>query len=325
MSLLKTRKVQDFYYYTEKKEINMVTVPYRGIEPVENLVVKTIMEKGRVLYVTGETKESALISLRLKELELDYIYEKEDFDFGIHLINFNEGIKIKKEYDLLVYDDVNSFPEHTKLEAQNLVGYLYNKCTKTVAYSIEPIFNETEVIEIPLKGRSGFITEPRVIETRVNIHEAVPNFIYDYLLWFISENRKILYITQNNENKNNIIEFLLSINEKYEDIIVDIDNMDMDEIKRYAYTEEKPYIFIASTIRELLDIKVNFEIILAGADSEKYDYRKLIFLALRTGFINDINGELLLLCKTPSLDVKKAQDISRYYNRVIWDSEFGSD
>lgn len=322
---MNSNKVQDFYFYKEQKEINMVTVPYRGIDPIEHLVIKTIQEKGRVLYVTGEQKEESLIYLRLKQLDLNFIYEKEDFDFGIKIINFDEGLKIEGNYDLLIYDDVNSFPEHTKLEIQNLIGYLHSKCSKIVAYSIEPIFNRIEVIEIPLKGRSGFITEPRVIETRLNINECVPNSIYDYIVWFISENRKTLFISQDDESKKNIKEFLLSIDEEYKYIIIDIDNMDIEEIKKYAYAKDKPYIFIASTIRELLDIKVNFEIIVSGADSDKYDYRKLLFLTLRTGFIDDVNGELVLLCKTPSIDMKKAQDTSRYYNKVIWDSEFAED
>lgn len=322
---MNTNKVQDFYFYKEQNEINMVTVPYRGIDPIEHLVIKRIQEKGRVLYITGEKKEESLIYKRLKVLGIDSIYDTEDFEFGINIINFDEGLKIVENYDLLIYDDVNSFPEHTKLEIQNLVGYLHGKCKKIVAYSIEPIFNGIEVIEIPLKGRSGFITEPRVIETRLDIKACFPNSIYEYIVWFRTENRKALFITQDEKSKNNIKEFLIDIDEDYKYNIIDIDDMDISEIKKYAYKEDRPYIFISSTIRELLDVGINFEIIVAGADSDKFDYRKLLFLTLRTGYIDNTNGELVLLCKTVNTNIKKTQDTARYYNKVIWDAEFVQD
>lgn len=326
---MKTEKrMQLFSWYetSQEKAINMKTVPYMGIEPVKDLVEKVLKENGRVLYITGEDKDRVLIVRAMRDLGIDSISVHQDLEINekesLVICDYLQALRVREEYDLVIYDDVNSFPIHKKPEMQHLIGFIFPKCRKVVAYSFESVFMGMDVIEVPMAGKSGFVSEPRVLETRLNLDEFVPTSVYEYLLWFVFEKKKVLFITTNKKVKKKVARFLAKIDESLESCIYDVDEIGTKTMRELCSDHTKSHIFITDNLDDYVDMETNFEIIIHGADASRYSYRELIFLCLRSGYYDEMNGEVLMICQNVTRDIEKTRDLARHYNKVLWDEGF---
>lgn len=326
---MKTEKrMQLFSWYetSQEKAINMKTVPYMGIEPVRDLVEKVLKENGRVLYITGEDKDRVLIVRAMRDQGMDSISVHQDLEINekesLVICDYLQALRVREEYDLVIYDDVNSFPIHKKPEMQHLIGFIFPKCRKVVAYSFELVFMGMDVIEVPMAGKSGFVSEPRVLETRLNLDEFVPTSVYEYLLWFVFEKKKVLFVTTNKKVKKKVARFLTKIDESLESCIYDVDEIGTKTMRELCSDHTKSHIFITDNLDDYLDMETNFEIIIHGADASRYSYRELIFLCLRSGYYDEMNGEVLMICQNVTRDIEKTRDLARHYNKVLWDEGF---
>jgi len=326
---MKTEKrMQLFSWYetSQEKAINMKTVPYMGIEPVRDLVEKVLKENGRVLYITGEDKDRVLIVRAMRDQGMDSISVHQDLEINekesLVICDYLQALRVREEYDLVIYDDVNSFPIHKKPEMQHLIGFIFPKCRKVVAYSFELVFMGMDVIEVPMAGKSGFVSEPRVLETRLNLDEFVPTSVYEYLLWFVFEKKKVLFVTTNKKVKKKVARFLTKIDESLESCIYDVDEIGTKTMRELCSDHTKSHIFITDNLDDYVDMETNFEIIIHGADASRYSYRELIFLCLRSGYYDEMNGEVLMICQNVTRDIEKTRDLARHYNKVLWDEGF---
>ncbi|NCC78143.1 MAG: hypothetical protein EOM07_00885 [Clostridia bacterium] len=326
---MKTEKrMQLFSWYetSQEKAINVKTVPYMGIEPVRDLVEKVLKENGRVLYITGEDKDRVLIVRAMRDLGIDSISVHQDLEINekesLVICDYLQALRVREEYDLVIYDDVNSFPIHKKPEMQHLIGFIFPKCRKVVAYSFELVFMGMDVIEVPMAGKSGFVSEPRVLETRLNLDEFVPTSVYEYLLWFVFEKKKVLFVTTNKKVKKKVARFLAKIDESLESCIYDVDEIGTKTMRELCSDHTKSHIFITDNLEDYVDMETNFEIIIHGADASRYSYRELIFLCLRSGYYDEMNGEVLMICQNVTRDIEKTRDLARHYNKVLWDEGF---
>lgn len=326
---MKTEKkieLLNWYETSTEKAINMKTVPYMGIEPVKDLIEKVLKDGGRVLYITGEDKEKVLIVKAMRYLGFDSISVHQDLEINekesLVICDYLQALRVREEYELVVYDDVNSFPVHKKPEMQHLIGFIYPRCRKVVAYSFETVFMGMKVIEIPMEGKSGFVSEPRILETRLNLEEFVPTSVYEYLLWFVFEKKSVLFLTTNKKVKKKVARYLTKIDESLENCIYDVDEIGTKAMKELCDDHSKPHIFITDDLDDHLDMETNFEIIIHGADENRYSYRELIFLCLRSGYYDELNGEVLMLCQNVTRDIEKTRDLARHFNKVLWDEGF---
>lgn len=326
MKLEKKEQLFHWYEQGEQKAINIKTVPYMGISPIEDLVKKVLYEGGRVLYITGEVKEDVLMVRAMAEAGFSSISIHQELEIKeqahLVIVDYFQALRIKSRYDLVVYDDVNSFPIHRKPEMQQLIGLVYPKCSKVLAYSFEVVFMGMDVMEVPMAGRSGFVSEPRFIETRLNLDEFVPTSVYEYLLWFVFEKKKVLFITGDKKVKRKVARFLRKIDESLEGAIFDVDEIGTKTMKELCKDQEKAYIFITDDLEDYIDMETNFEIIIHGADAARYSYRELLFFCLRSGLYDDLNGEVIMLCQHISRDMEKTKELTRYFNKVLWEEGF---
>ena len=326
MKTAKKQAIIDWYVNSSDKAINIKTVPYRGIEPILDLVVKVLDEKGKVLYITGEDKEKVILVDELKKMGYTSFSIHQEFEIveneDLVVCDYYQALRVKGQYDLVIYDDVNSFPIHKKPEMQHLIGLIYPRCKKVVAFSFDTVFFGVEVIEVPLSKRSGFVSEPRILETRLNLEEFIPNSVYEYLMWFVIEKKKVLFVTDNKKVKRKVSRFLMKIDTNLGNCIYDVDEIGTNEMIELSMDTSKPHIFITDDLDDYLDVPNNLEIIIHGADSSRYSYRELIFFCLRSGYYDDLNGEVILLCQTITRDIEKTRDMARYFNKVLWDDGF---
>lgn len=326
MKTEKKQQLMNWYEDSPDKAINIKTVPYMGVEPIRDLVKKVLFEGGRVLYITGEDKEKVLMVKEMRTAGFDSISLHQDMeireDESFVVCDYLQAMRVKGHYSLVVYDDVNSFPVHKKPEMQQLIGFIYPRCEKVIAYSFETVFMGMGVLEVPMAGRSGFISEPRILETRLNLDEFIPNSVYEYLLWFVFEKKKVLFLTTNKKVKQKMARFLSKIDETLESSIYDVDEIGTNRMKELCTDESKAHIFITDDLEDYVGVETNLEIIIHGADSSRYSYRELIFLCLRSGYYDELNGEVIMLCQTVTRDIEKTRDMTRHFNKVLWDEGF---
>ncbi|WP_312651195.1 hypothetical protein [Proteiniclasticum sp.] len=326
MKTEKIKQLMNWYDTSMDKAINMKTVPYMGIEPVKDLVKKILYDGGRVLYITGEDKEKVLIVRVMREAGFESISVHQEMEINemdaLVICDYFQALRVRGEYDLVIYDDVNSFPIHKKPEMQQLIGFIFPKCRKVIAYSFETVFMGMEVIEVPMAGRSGFISEPRILETRLNLDEFVPTSVYEYLLWFVIEKKKVLFLTSNKKVKKKVARFLSKIDESLESSIYDVDEIGTMKMKELCMDGTKAHIFITDDLDDYLEVESNLEIIIHGSDSARYSYRELIFFCLRSGYYDELNGEVIMLCQSVTRDMEKTRDLARHFNKVLWDEGF---
>jgi late competence protein required for DNA uptake (superfamily II DNA/RNA helicase) len=262
----------------------------------------------------------------MRDLGIDSISVHQDLEINekesLVICDYLQALRVREEYDLVIYDDVNSFPIHKKPEMQHLIGFIFPKCRKVVAYSFELVFMGMDVIEVPMAGKSGFVSEPRVLETRLNLDEFVPTSVYEYLLWFVFEKKKVLFVTTNKKVKKKVARFLTKIDESLESCIYDVDEIGTTTMRELCSDHTKSNIFITDNLDDYVDMETNFEIIIHGADASRYSYRELIFLCLRSGYYDEMNGEVLMICQNVTRDIEKTRDLARHYNKVLWDEGF---
>lgn len=319
-------KLKNWYENSEDKALNIKTVPYRGIEPFRGLVMEILEKKGKVLYITGEDKDRVLMVDELKKINYTHVSIHQTLEINenenLVVVDYFQALRVREKYDLVIYDDVNSFPLHQKPEMHQLISLLYPRAKKIISYSFEVVFMGMEIIEIPLAERSGFVTEPRILETRLNLDEFVPTSVYEYLLWFVYEKKNVLFLTTNKKVKKKVARFLSKIDDAFESCIYDVDEIGTKKMEELSEDETCAHIFISDDLDDYISIKSNLEIVIHGADNPRYSYRELIFLCLRSGYYDDLNGEVLMLCQNITRDIEKTRDLCRHFNKVIWDEGF---
>jgi late competence protein required for DNA uptake (superfamily II DNA/RNA helicase) len=320
------RRILTWYENSSKKTLNIKTVPYRGVEPLVEVSKKSVSEGGRILYITGEDKDSVLLVHALEEAGIENVEichgEETDKRPCLVICDYTEALRVIGNYDLVIYDDVNSFPFHRKPEMQSLISYIYSKCRKVIAYSFETVFFNVETVEVALAESKNFVSEPRIIETRVNLLDEIPISIYEYLLWFIYEKRNVLLVTTDSIISRRLVRYLSRIDESITPYVVDVSHIGRLGMQELVQREGGPHIFVTDDLEDYLNVPVNFEIIVHGADSERFSFRELLFYCLRSGYYDDVNGEVILLCQSQTPDIEKTKSMTRYFNKVIWDQGY---
>lgn len=313
-------RLKEWYEKSQFKALNLVTVPYMGIEPVRDLCEAVIESGGRLLYITGDEKDSQLLT--------DALFDgitPEGLEHNLTICGYQEALSESGEYDLAIYDDINSFPYRRKVEVQNLIGYIFPRCKRLIAYSFEEILLNVETVEIPMGGTGEYVSEPRIIETRVNIEDEIPVSIYEYLMWFVYEKKNVLVFTGDRIKSRRLTRYLAKVDDSIMAYVTDVNTVGTMGMVELVKDTERAHIFVTDDLDDYLGVPVNFEIIVHGADSTKFNYRELLFLCLRSGYCNDENGEVIFLCQTQTPDIERTKNMTRHFNKVLWEKGYMSE
>lgn len=314
-----SKELINWYENSTIQAINVVSVPYRGLEPLEGLLGQ-IAGLDRILYITGEPVGDDSIEKFLQERAIDF-KTSEDPAAQTVILNFEAAFKVQDHYDLIIYDDLNTFPTHRKGEMQELLNHLYYKSDHIIAYSIERIFRNVINLEIPLKSDRSFVTEPRFIDTRVDIKSSIPSSIYDYINFFFSDSRHVMIFVPDRSTTEGMMKYLIRINPELESHLYDVSTLSDKAVSELLDNPPSSKILFSEKISDYRSVPVNFEFIVSNSDSAGYDYRQFVFLCLRSGLYDDLNGEVILVSQTMSFDMDLTKVLTRDYNRVIWESD----
>ena len=313
------------WYNKQSKILSIVTNPYNTSLIFLNIIKSLIKEKNKILYVwNGEGYNRELIeSLKKDGLNFTYSYmEEKEISANLVFVNFKNIRNIKGCYDLCIIDDISKYSTFSKEEIREYIEYLYLYSKRIISYSIEKIINMGTSFNISDLIRREVFVEPRIITTRVKLDEDMPYTLYDYLMWFKSNNRKVIIYAPNEEKINKIFNYYTNeLKIKDIKIIKFLKNNNVKDIEYIYKIKNKSVFIITNNIREYSKGEDSIDIVALFADESFYNYKKILYFCADVGknVKNKNIGEVLLVAKDISEDMDLAKDMTRGYNKNIWE------
>lgn len=334
-----TYKTSDFVNYNNKisesifnwclgreKALNVISPPYNS----PNLFLKSILyfisNDKKVLYITEENENNIQILNAVKKYTdfRDYSYIRNCFvpeNASLIVCNYKNAVKLKNKYDLVIYDDVNSFPEYNNYEILDLIVKCLYEDGKGICFSIESIFKNVKDIIIPVRTNRKPLMEPRYVITRIDLNKDIPYIIYDYLKFSTSKDRKVVIYLPNKENIHSIYSYLCNFKDSLSRNIMYYIANESDEKLLYNFYKIKKTILVTNEYKErAIGLVGDTDLIVYYADDMQFDYKKLIYICGKVGRSKSIKGEeVIFLANTESVNMDKAKDIIRYFNKEAWE------
>ena len=313
------------WYNKQSKILSIITNPYNTSLIFLNIIKSLIKEKSKILYVwNGDGYNRELIeSLKKDGLSFKYSYmEEKEVNDNLVFVNFKNIRNIKGCYDLCIIDDISKYSTFSKEEIREYIEYLYIYSKRIISYSIEKIINMGTSFNISDLIRRKVFIEPRIITTRVKLDEDMPYTLYDYLMWFKSNNRKVIIYAPNEEKINKIFNYYTNeLKIKDIKIIKFLKNNTVKDIEYIYKIKNKSVFIITNNIREYSKGESGIDIVVLFADESFYNYKKIIYFCADVGknIKNKNIGEVLLVGKDISEDMDLAKDMTRGYNKNIWE------
>lgn len=282
------------------KVINIVFRPYDDLAILEGLINNYLLKSKEILYIKGF-----------------HNYREVDYGNGVEYITFDSLYSINKFYDLIILDDVSSYSEKSDIEIIEYISFLIKRCKKIILCSFEYILKKGESINLAGINNRKYFLEPRVIKSRLNFLNSMPQILYEYFQWFISEKRNVIIYTPNEKYTMNIFNY-------YRQIFSDNNNINIIKdngfILNNIINKEKINIIIThNSVSNIENIK-EFDLVFYFCDEKIFDSKKIIFSC---GKLNssELIREVLLLCQKETDNISEAKKIARSYNKIICQKE----
>lgn len=329
--LTKIREFNNFtsrinkWYNKQSKILTIITNPYNSTLIFIDLIERILKENKKILYIWGGDEPNKDIVEILKERNLNFTYSyieekegKEDLTF----LNFTSTSKIKKNYDLCIFDDISIYSKISKEDLRKCVEDLYLYGNRMIIFSIEKVVNMGKSIFLSDLKRSKPFVEPRIITTRVKLDEDIPYTLYDYLMWFKSNNRKVIIFVPTEEKINKLYNYYKEeLKIKDVRIIKFLKGDNLKEIELIYKLKNKSVFVITNNIRSYAKETNDIDIVALFSDDIFYSYKRIIYFCSDVGknTKDDKMGEVILVAKEISKDMDLAKDMTRGYNKEIWE------
>ncbi|EIF6166478.1 hypothetical protein GNF43_04005 [Clostridium perfringens] len=297
--------LKKWYVKSNDRFINLICEPYQKLNFIESLISDCLINNEKVLYV-GKSRKVC------KNEQLNSM----NFNF----VNFNNLFNIKKNFDLIIYDDVSLYSNKSSIECNEDLMYLKRLSKKIVICSVDKVFNNIKHIEILNNQRKTHFLEPRLITTRVNLENSMPYTLYDYIEWFIREKRILVVYVPNKFNLNKIYEYYtedLNLENKVKIVKEDKKNSFLKIVNESRFKKEG-IIFITDSLHEYFDSIPECDMVIYSFEKDIVDYKKIIF-ACGALCKNKCTGrEVILLSNEEGDNIETARRLARGFNKTLW-------
>lgn len=297
--------LKKWYVKSNDRFINLICEPYQKLNFIESLISDCLINNEKVLYV-GKSRKVC------KNEQLNSM----NFNF----VNFNNLFNIKKNFDLIIYDDVSLYSNKSSIECNEDLMYLKRLSKKIVICSVDKVFNNIKHIEILNNQRKTYFLEPRLITTRVNLENSMPYTLYDYIEWFIREKRILVVYVPNKFNLNKIYEYYtedLNLENKVKIVKEDKKNSFLKIVNESRFKKEG-IIFITDSLHEYFDSIPECDMVIYSFEKDIVDYKKIIF-ACGALCKNKCTGrEVILLSNEEGDNIETARRLARGFNKTLW-------
>ncbi|HAT4351199.1 TPA: hypothetical protein I9137_000771 [Clostridium perfringens] len=297
--------LKKWYVKSNDRFINLICEPYQKLNFIESLIGDCLINNEKVLYV-GKSRKVC------KNEQLNSM----NFDF----VNFNNIFNIKKNFDLIIYDDVSLYSNKSIIECNEDLMYLKRISKKIVICSVDKVFNNIKHIEILNNQRKTHFLEPRLITTRVNLETSMPYTLYDYIEWFIREKRILVVYVPNKFNLNKIYEYYtedLNLENKVKIVKEDKKNSFLNIVNESRFKKEG-IIFITDSLHEYFDSIPECDMVIYSFEKDIVDYKKIIFACGALCKDKCTGREVILLSNEEGDNIETARRLARGFNKTLW-------
>ncbi|XZL77020.1 hypothetical protein ACSXA3_02760 [Clostridium perfringens] len=297
--------LKKWYVKSNDRFINLICEPYQKLNFIESLIGDCLINNEKVLYV-GKSRKVC------KNEQLNSM----NFDF----VNFNNIFNIKKNFDLIIYDDVSLYSNKSSIECNEDLMYLKHLSKKIVICSVDKVFNNIKHIEILNNQRKTHFLEPRLITTRVNLETSMPYTLYDYIEWFIREKRILVVYVPNKFNLNKIYEYYtedLNLENKVKIVKEDKKNSFLNIVNESRFKKEG-IIFITDSLHEYFDSIPECDMVIYSFEKDIVDYKKIIFACGALCKDKCTGREVILLSNEEGDNIETARRLARGFNKTLW-------
>lgn len=312
--------------YGKDMALNVIAPPFCSPDIFLKSIFKFIEAKKRVLYITGELEENVQILKSIKK-QFDfrnYSYIRNNMIQSNALLtvcNYKNAVSLKEKYDLVIYDDINSFPKYNNLEIIDIITKCVKDTGKIICFSIEGIFKNQREILIPDRGNKKPLPEPRYVITRIDLNKDIPFMIYDYLNFSIENDRKVvIYLPNNKEKVHNVFSYLCNFKSMLSKNIMYFINGESDEKILYNFSRIKKAILVTDDYKDRGISLDNTDVIVYFSDDIFFNYKKLVFFCGKVGRSDKLKAsEVIFLANDETYDMDRAKNIIRYFNKESWE------
>ncbi|MDK0569399.1 hypothetical protein P6O23_00375 [Clostridium perfringens] len=297
--------LKKWYVKSNERFINLICEPYQKLNFIESLISDCLINNEKVLYV-GKSRKVC------KSEQLNSM----NFDF----VNFNNLFNIKKNFNLIIYDDVSLYSNKSSIECNEDLMYLKRLSKKIVICSVDKVFNNIKHIEILNNQRKEHFLEPRLITTRVNLETSMPYTLYDYIEWFIREKRILVVYVPNKFNLNKIYEYYtedLNLENKVKIVKEDKKNSFLKIVNESRFKKEG-VIFITDSLHEYFDSIPECDMVIYSFEKDIVDYKKIIFACGALCKDKFTGREVILLSNEEGDNIETARRLARGFNKTLW-------
>ncbi len=311
-----------------EKFINIISLPYNSAEIFIKVILKYVLNYKKVIYVTNESPDKVDIIEKIKKYTefRDYTYlRKNEVESRslLKICNFCKASEINEKFDLIIYDDINSFPIQNICEILNLITKISKDNSKVIIYAIENVIRNKKEFLFPIKDNRNPIIEPRTILTRIDISKDIPFMIYDYLKWSINCGRKVIICVPDKEKIQKVHSYIKNYCKDFTKNIMNLcKENDSNNNKKIIsnFEKVKKAILITNNFYEVFSNIKNTDIMVYFADNDEFDYKKLIYFCASAGRSErDLKGEVIFLANEETEHMEKAKNITRSFNKEAWE------
>lgn len=315
----------NLWYRKNEKTLSIFTIPFHTTLIFKDIILELVKQKKKILYVWGKNGENKEI---IEEIEKSYqvstCVETKNTECNclVNFVHFNNLYEIAEEYELAILDDVSCFSELEKEKITAYYEYSNRISKRTILYTIEEVVDDCAKMDmVPTYIENPFV-EPRFISTRVDLSKDIPYILYEYLEWFMKNKKKIMILVPDEEKLNVVYEYYTKkLKLKKINIVPLFKNEDKKIIKNVLMQKQKATIIITDSMEETLeDSKIGNAVVLF-ADSNKYSYKKLLYLCGEIGRVNKKLPEVLFISKDVTEDMDKVKSITRDFNKRKWEKK----
>ena len=309
-----------------KKRIDVVSMFYNSSDILLETIIAYANEKKNILYITNENQRSIDIIYFINKFSNlgQYVYSSET-SYGsvneyLHICNHENALKLQEKFDLIIYNDIRSFPKYNKQQIKKVLLRMCKANSVAIAYSVENVLSEGTPIMFPLKNNNIPIIEPRIITTRINLSMDIPLVVYQYLNWSIISNRKVIIFTPDEEKTIAVFEYLSNFKEKLSENIFLFISKKSDADIKVKFMNEDEGIIVTNDFEESYLEFHSIDVIVYFADNVKYNHKQLLYLSSKVGRYESIQrGEAIFLANVETVQMDKAKNIARKFNEKAWE------
>lgn len=313
------------WYKNKIRALSITTPPFNTILIFETLIIDILRNGGKVLYIWGGEGENKKLLDMLKKhtsvcIESSLIKEGQSSS-NIAQVNYNNLEKVRGDYDLAIFDDISTFSKISKQTIAIKYLWLSHISKKIIIYSVDRAITIGDKIDMAHSRKAFPFVEPRFLTTRIDLRKDIPYILYDYLNWFLNENKNAIMYVPDEETLSIVYEYY-SNTIKIKGVKVICKPKKRKNIVDISKIKDSAVLIITDYLdRDTNSYKVENAVVLF-ADSNKYNYKKLLYICGQIGALNKKLPEVLFVSNEITEDMKKVKKISQGFNRKVWERKY---